>query len=246
MKQTPGYHSSSHPGYVCKLDKVLYGLKQAPRAWYSRLSSKLIRRGFSASKVDTSLFILHRGQLQVYMLIYVDDIIVASSSSVALDWLLAQLRSDFALKDLGPLNSFLGIEVTKHLEGLVLIEDRYTDDILRRVGMQNCKMVCTPLVAAEKLSACDGNPLSVDDATTYRSVVGALQYLTLTQPDIFFSVNKVCQFLHAPTSIHWSAVKQILCYLHGTRGLGVLFHNSSSLLLSVFSDVDWASNSDDR
>jgi hypothetical protein len=78
------------------------------------------------------------------------------------------------LKDLGSLNYFLGIEVTKHSEGLVLTQDQYTDDILRHVGMMNCKPVCTSLVMAEKLSARDGDPLSADDATTYHSVVGAL------------------------------------------------------------------------
>jgi hypothetical protein len=88
--------------------------------------------------------------------------------------------------------------------------------------MKDCKPVRTPLVATEKLSARDGDHLPADDATVYHSVVGALQYLTLTRPNISFSVNKVCQFLYAPTSIHWSTVKRILRYLH-TRGLGVLF-----------------------
>jgi hypothetical protein len=88
--------------------------------------------------------------------------------------------------------------------------------------------------------------LTLDDATNYRSVVRTLQYLTLTWPDISFSVNKVCQFLHAPTTAHWSAVKHTLCYLHGTRGLDILIRRSSSLLLSAFSNVDWAGNVDDR
>jgi hypothetical protein len=85
MKQPSGYHS---PTYVCKFDKVLYGLKQAPRAWYSLLSFKLIQLGFRASKADTPLFILNQGKLQMYVLIYVDDIIVASSSLLAIDCLL--------------------------------------------------------------------------------------------------------------------------------------------------------------
>jgi hypothetical protein len=94
------------------------------------LSSKLIQLGFIAFKADTSLFILHRGRLQVYVLIYVNGIIVTSSSPVTIDRLLDQLCSDFALKDLGSLNYFLGIEVTKHSEGLLLTQDRYIDDIL--------------------------------------------------------------------------------------------------------------------
>jgi hypothetical protein len=104
----------------------------------------------------------------------------------------------------------------------------------------------TPLPADEKLSLSDGDPLTSDDAINYCSVVGALQYLTLTRPDISFSVNKVCQFLHAPTMTHWSAVKCILCYLHGMCGLGIIIRRSFSLLLSAFSDADRAGNVDDR
>jgi hypothetical protein len=91
MKQTPGFHDASHPGYVCKLDKALYGLKQAPRVWYSRLSAKLVQLGFHASKADTSLFMYHRAKVQMYLLNYVDDIIVASSTDVAVEALLNDL-----------------------------------------------------------------------------------------------------------------------------------------------------------
>jgi hypothetical protein len=112
--------------------------------------------------------------------------------------------------------------------------------------MHNCKPTHTPLATDGKLSLTAGDLLSPDDATSYRNLVGALQYLTLTQPHISYSVNKVCQFLHAPTTHHLYAVKRILCYLHGTRGLGIQIHPSQSMLLSAFSDVDWANNVDDR
>jgi hypothetical protein len=94
--------------YVCKLDKALYGLKQAPRAWYSRLSSQLIKYGFVASKSNTSLFIYCNNNITMFMLIYVDDIIVASSSPAATDALLKVLVKAFALKDLGDISLFLG------------------------------------------------------------------------------------------------------------------------------------------
>lgn len=166
--------------------------------------------GFVASKADTSLFHYHKGPLTIYLLIYVDDIIVVSSVPTTVDALLQDLRSDFALKDLGSLSYFLGIAVKSHGDGIVLTQEKYTLDILKRVGMLNCKPVPTPMVVNEKLSVFDGDPLPSADAIVYRSVVGALQYLTLTRPDIYFSVNKVCQFLHAPTSVHWSAVKRNL------------------------------------
>jgi hypothetical protein len=112
--------------------------------------------------------------------------------------------------------------------------------------MHNCKPTHTPLATDGKLSLTAGDLLSPDDATSYRNLVGALQYLTLTQPHISYSVNKVCQFLHAPTTHHLYAVKRILCYLHGTRGLGIQIRPSQSMLLSAFSDADWANNVDDR
>lgn len=246
MKQPPGFESMDAPHLVCKLDKAIYGLKQAPRAWYAKLSSKLINLGFVASKSDTSLFIYQKSDLTIYMLIYVDDIIVTSSSSEAVLALLSDLRKDFALKDLGDLHYFLGIEVQHNSKGLLLSQERYAREILTRVGMLTCKPSPTPLSTSEKLSCNDGVQLSSDDGTRYRSVVGALQYLTLTRPDLAFSVNKVCQFLHAPTTVHWTTVKRILRYVKNTLSLGLEIVKSSSVLLSVFSDADWAGSIDDR
>jgi hypothetical protein len=170
-----------------------------PRAWYSRLSNKLSQLGFRASKADTSLFMFHHGSLQIYLLIYVDDIIMVNLSSSVVDALLCQLCADFALKDLRLLNYFLGIEVGTTPGSLVLSQDKYTSDILAWAGMQPCKLMKTPLATEEKLSLDTGDPLSSDDATSYHRIVGALHYLTLTRPNISFSVNIVCQILHAPT-----------------------------------------------
>lgn len=130
-----------------------------------------------------------------------DDIIVASSSQEATEALLKDLQKEFALKDLGDLHFFLGIEVKKTADGLVLTQGRYAADVLQRSGMSKAKAVDTPLSVSEKLIV-DGTKLGVEDSTRYRSLVGALQYLTLTRPDISFAVNKVCQYLHAPTTVH--------------------------------------------
>ena len=191
-RQPPGYEDSSLTNYICKLDKAIYGLKQAPRAWYAKLSSKLLALGFKSSKADMSLFFYNEGGVTVFVLIYVDDIIVASSTQRATEALLQNLKEAFALKDLGDLHYFLGIEVSKVRDGILLTQEKYASDILRRVGMTDCKPVAAPLSVSEKLSAHEGSPLGPDDATNYRSVVGALQYLTLTRPDISFAVNKVC------------------------------------------------------
>jgi histone deacetylase 1/2 len=246
MRQPPGYEDKSRKGYICKLDKALYGLKQAPRAWYSRLSSKLCQLGFKASKADTSLFYYQKGSVVVFVLIYVDDIIVASSTQEATTRLLQDLRKEFALKDLGKLHYFLGIEVKKINDGILLSQEKYTKDVLQRANMMACKPVASPMSTSEKLSTHEGAPLGPKDATAYRSIVGGLQYLTLTRPDISFSVNKVCQYLHAPTTTHWAAVKRILRYLKHTLRIGLKICKSSSLLVSAFSDADWAGDQDDR
>ena len=115
-----------------------------------------------------------------------------------------------------------------------------------RVNMQLCKPIKTPHNTTKKLSVTSGTRLGVEDSTRYRSIVGALQYLTLTRPDLSFLVNKVCQFLHLSTTVHWEAVKRILRYVQGTIGLGLKIRKSNSMLVSAFSDADWAGCPDDR
>jgi histone deacetylase 1/2 len=246
MDQPPGYVDKTHPRYVCRLQKSLYGLKQAPRAWYSKLSTKLQELGFVPSRADTSLFIFQSAIITIYMLIYVDDIIIVGSRSSAVDQLLVQLRDAFAVKDLGPLTYFLGVEVQPIKDGIALTQRKYASDLLRRINMHGCKSVTTPISSAERLSMTSGVPLAGDDVFLYRSTLGALQYLCLTRPDIAFAVNKTCQFLQTPTDVHWAAVKRILRYVQGTLDLGLSLHRSSSSELSIFSDADWAGSLDDR
>lgn len=169
-----------------------------------------------------------------------------SSSTAATDRLLTQLQADFAVKDLGSLGYFLGIEVHHTSPGLILTQRKYIQDLLKRTNMVFSNGVPTPMLPSDKLLLKTGDPLSAEDTTRYRSVVGALQYLSLTRPDISFCVNRVCQFLSAPTTAHWAAVKRILRYLHATIDLGLCITKSGSSLLNAFSDADWAGNLDDR
>jgi hypothetical protein len=193
-----------------------------------------------------SLFFYNKGDVTIFLLVYVDNIIIASSSQEAVSALLQDLRAEFVLKDLGPLHYFLSIEVKTINGGLHLSQSKYASDFLKRAGMMNCKPVMTPLPISEKLSVHSGQPLDVKEYTKYRSIVGALQYLTLTRPDLAYPVNKVCQFLHSPTIEHMTAVKRILRYLKHTLDIGLKFTKSSSMLVSAFSDSYWAGDGDDR
>lgn len=209
MDQPLGFWMYGTQPLVCHLQKALYGLKQTPRAQYERLSSCLHNLGFRTSKqADTSLLIHTTSTTCCYVLIYVDDIIVTGSSPFEMDDLIKSMHHTFALKDLGKLGFFLGVEVSypEH-GGMFLSQSKYIHDLLQRTKMVEAKQITTPMVNGPNLSTHQGE--YSNDCYFYRSVVGALQYAILTHPKISYSVNKACQFMHFPTLLHWQFVKHI-------------------------------------
>jgi hypothetical protein len=229
---------------VCHLHKSLYGLKQAPRAWYQRFAHFAHRLGFVASKSDVSLFIYRHGQELAYILLYVDDIVITASSDTLLRRFTTQLHSEFAMTDLGDLSFFLGISVTRTPSGMVLSQRQYAIELLQRAGMVECNACATPIDVRCKLSATDGALLA--DPTEYRSFAGALQYLTLTRPDIAHAVQQACLYMHAPREPHLNLVKRILRYIKGTLDLSMHLSRSSTTSLTAYSDADWAGCPDTR
>ncbi|XP_048445143.1 uncharacterized mitochondrial protein AtMg00810-like [Pyrus x bretschneideri] len=147
------------------------------------------------------------------------------------------------MKDLGPLHYFLGVEVSYSHNLMHLSQAKYALDLLKRTNFLDAKPISTPVCAGQKLSLHEGDPHP--DPYTYRSVVGALQYLTITRPDLSYAVNQVCQFMHAPTTTHWMAVKRILRYVKSTYAQGLLY-KPGSMQLSAFSDADYAGDPDTR
>jgi histone deacetylase 1/2 len=224
----------------------LYGLKQAPRAWYQRFASFIQQLGFVASTSDISLFVLREGGSLAYLLLYVDDIILTASSSTLLQQIMAKLSSEFAMTDLGDLHHFLGISVTRSSDGLFLSQRQYAVDILQRAGMAECHSTATPVDTQAELLASDGAPLSASDSSTYRSLVGALQYLTLTRPDLAYAVQQVCLFMHDPREPHLALVKRILRYVKGTLSSGLHIGTGPVDSLTGYSDADWAGCPDSR
>lgn len=198
MEQPPGFESPQTAGLVCKLHKALYGLKQAPRAWFDKLNAALLNLGFTSAKSDQSLFIKTTSEYKLYLLVYVDDILLTGSNKTVIESLIRVLHQQFSLKDLGNLNHFLGIQVS-HLPtgGFHLSQKKYIQDLLFRSNMANSKGAHTLMTTGSRLSALDDQPFQ--DVHLYRSIVGTLQYITITRPEIAFSVNKVCQFMQIPS-----------------------------------------------
>jgi hypothetical protein len=243
-QQPSGFVDSSLPHHVCRLNKSLYGLKQAPRQWFHRFQRFILSIGFVASKCDSSLFILHNGSFMAYLLLYVDDIILTANTTSLLHSIIHSLKTEFSMSDLGDIHHFLGINVHRNHSGLFLSQQQYVFEILERANMLQCNPISTPIDTKQKLSASDGNLFA--NPSLYRSIAGALQYLTLTRPDISYAVQQVCLFMHSPRDSHFQLIKRILRYIKGTSHFGLQLYKNSSTDLIAYSDADWAGCPDTR
>ncbi|KAM1385101.1 hypothetical protein PS2_031262 [Malus domestica] len=201
--------------------------------------------GFHASLSDTSLFVKHNGADIIILLLYVDDIILTGSKSVQVQQVIHELSEVFELKDLGRLSYFLGLQISYHSNGDIFVnQSKYITDLIHKAGMDSCKPATTPCKPHNSLLVTEG--MSLPDPTFYRSIVGSLQYLTFTRPDIAFAVNSVCQFMKAPTDVHLGVVKRILRYLKGTMQYGIVYSAATNPILNAFSDSDWAADLNTR
>ncbi|XP_024171374.1 uncharacterized mitochondrial protein AtMg00810-like [Rosa chinensis] len=240
MTQPPGFIDPSQPSHICKLNKAIYGLKQAPRAWFQRMTSFLLSVWFLQSLADSSLFIFHHGQHTIHFLLYVDDIVVTGSNDQLLQSFIDALGRGFDIKDLRHLHYFLGLQVHTKSHGLHINQVKYAHDLLTKHDMLLSKPVSTPMSSKHDLTAPDGAFL--DNPTEFRTLVGSLQYLMITCPDIAFSVNSVSQFMSQPRVPHMVVVKRILRYVKGTLGHGLFFApQRPPVHFFAYSDTDWAS-----
>jgi hypothetical protein len=159
---------------------------------------------------------------------------------------MARLSSEFAMTDLGAFHHFLGIVVTRSSDGLFLSQQQYAVELLQRAGMAECHSTLTPVDTHAKLSTTDGVLLSEKDTSEYRSLAGALQYPTLTRPDLAYAVQQVCLFMHALREPHRALIKRILRFVQGTLSSGLHIGTRSVDTLTAYSDADWAGCPDSR
>jgi len=243
MKLPPGYVVKGE-NKVCQLTKSLYGLKQASRQWFAKFSSTLINHGFLQSKSDYSLFTRSQGTIFIALLVYVDDIVLASNDADAITQLISFLNTQFKLKDLGDLKFFLGLEVARTSKGISLCQRKYTLEILEDTGLLAAKPSKFPMDSNLKLSSSNGDLLA--DPASYRRLVGRLLYLTITRPDISYSVQILSQFMANPRQPHMDAATRVLRYLKSSPGQGLFYSSSSVSHLKAFCDSDWAGCPDTR
>lgn len=116
---------------VCKLKKSIYGLKQSPRNWFSKLSTKLLQLEFTQSKSDLSLFFSHTTSNITIILLYVDDLLICGNNTTELPKFKTLLSQSFNMKDLGPINYFLGIEISRSVDGFFMSQRKYATEILQ-------------------------------------------------------------------------------------------------------------------
>lgn len=243
MSQPEGYKDGTTR--VCKLNRALYGLKQAGRLWNLKLDSALNKFGLKKCKSDPCIYFTC--ERDIFVAIYVDDFLIFFKDNDKLNEVKYYLNKTFMMKDVGPVESCLGMRIKQGDFGFELDQEAYINDMLTRFGMENSKPVGTPSDTHEKLSiTMVTDETSLVGKVPYQEAVGSLLFLAqCTRPDIAFSVNDVSRFNGNHGEIHWRAVKRIMRYLRGTANYKLQFSRSKETLY-CHSDADWASDVDKR
>ena len=253
MTQPIGFEKVGKEHLVCKLNKSIYGLKQASRQWYLKFDEVVIKNGFKENVADQCIYLKVSGSSYIFMVLYVDDILLASNNSDLLIETKQMLSSHFDMKDLGEASYVLGIQILRNrAKGELKLSQRtYIDKVLKRFNMQSCSPGKAPIVKGDKLSTdqCPQNESEKENMKTvpYSSVVGSLMYAQVcTRPDIAFAVGVLGRYLSNPGLMHWQAAKKVLRYLQGTKDFMLTYRRTDILDIVGFCDADYAGCVDDR
>nr|XP_016460866.1 PREDICTED: uncharacterized mitochondrial protein AtMg00810-like [Nicotiana tabacum] len=231
--------TSASTTLACRLKKSLYGLRQAFRQLFSKLSEAMHSRGYISSLNDYSLFTKSSSGSLVVMAVYIDDILLAGDDVTELDSLKLFLDNQFKINDLGTFHYFLGLEISSHPQGYLMTQSKYTTDLLAEFNCHHFSPVFTPLDPSIKLHLDIGSPVS--DPSMYRRLIGKLNFLRHTRPDISFFVQYLSQFIQHPQVPHMIATFHVSRYLMNDPTQGILLSNSPGMSLMGFSDSDWGS-----
>ncbi|KAI3522492.1 hypothetical protein L1887_00319 [Cichorium endivia] len=244
VMQPEGFEKKNEASKVYKLSKALYGLKQAPRAWNACLDRYLKSLGFTRCFQEYSVYTRKKDGGTLIVGVYVDDLLVTGNCSKNVDEFKKEMKARFEMSDLGLLTYYLGIEVSQHATGITLKQEAYAKNILKKTRMLDCNATRSPMEHKLRLSKDEEGELV--DPTEYRSIVGALRYLTHTRPDLSFTVGVVSRFMEKPTVKHLQAVKGILRYIKGTLSYGLAYtRGENRVTLTGYSDSDFGNDLND-
>lgn len=244
MKQPDG--SEDGTTKVCKLVKTLYGLKQSPRAWSAEFV-KLIK-DISLKQSEWCLFYELQSDVRTYLLLYVDDIIISNDDIInqkaRINELKGKLGKRFSMKNLGNLQSFLGIRIRRDETGMYLDQSDYTRRLIDRFAMTDCKPCNTP-IESKSFTETSNEEDYIIGSKPYKELIGCLMYLMLgTRPDISVSVNYFSRFQENYTESHWRQLKRILRYLKETIDMSIYYPKIRTRGVIAYADADWASDAD--
>ncbi|VVT49811.1 uncharacterized protein SAPINGB_P002455 [Magnusiomyces paraingens] len=245
MRQPKGFVVKGQESKVCHLKKSLYGLKQAPLCWNEKIHGALVKLGFIRNESDYGVYTKGSGSTMVIIALYVDDLLISGNSSEVIAKTKSSLSSMFKMKDLGPVEQFLGMRVKQSPYHITVDVSRYIFDVLEEFGMQNCSSVKTPLPTRDLSDFSESD--SATDASMYRSIIGKLIYAAnCARPDLAVAVSFLCRYMQSPKSIHMEAAKHTLRYLKGTAELGLEYRAQKVYKLVGYSDADYAQDKQDR
>ncbi|KAK8948569.1 hypothetical protein KSP39_PZI005174 [Platanthera zijinensis] len=245
VEQPRGYEIQGEEDKVYKLLKALYGLKQSAKAWNGNIDEYLISKGFIKTKHDPSLYLKQIGNDVIYVCIYVDDLIVTGTNTTMIKVFKSEMEGKYEMTDLGLLHFFLGFQITQTATGILISQEKYATDLLKRFRMKNCNPAVLPMSPNDILCPSSDNEKPAD-STSFRSLVGSLIYLTNTRPDIEFSVNSVSRFMNNPSKAHYEAAKRILRYVKGTKSYSLFYCKHYHTELIGYADSDWGRSIEDR
>jgi hypothetical protein len=264
MQQPEGFVAPGQQSkLVCKLNKSLYGLKQAGRSWYKKIDGVLIELGFTPLHSDNCVYVQRKEQQPViYLLLYVDDLILICKEVSRLELVKKELMRHFDMKDMGEAHFILGLQIHRDRANgrLSLSQAEYARTVLERFDMADCKAASTPMSTGTKLVK-EGDSMTptadVEEMKNvpYSQAVGAVMYAMLgTRPDLGHSITSLSQFLQYPGRTHWVALKRVLRYIQGTLGYELTYQQQSDqsgvmydpLTLYGYTDSDWGNDTVDR
>jgi aspartate carbamoyltransferase regulatory subunit len=247
MNQPKGFVIPGEENLVCRLKKSRYGLKQSPRQWYKRFDSSMLSHGFKRSDYDSYVYLKIVNGSAIYLLLYVDDMLIAAKDKSEITKLKAQLSKEFEMKDLGAAKKILVMEIIRDIkfDKLYLSQRGYIEKVLRCFNMHNVKPVNTPLDAHFRLSTAlcpeSDDEIKYMSRVSYSSAVGSLMYaMVCSRPNLSHALSVVGRLMANPGKEHWRVVQWIFRYLRGTSNACLQFGKSrDGLVVYVDSDLCW-------